>query len=376
MRVCHLTSAHSRYDIRIFQKECISLARNGFDVSLIVCDGKENETVEAVKIYSVDKKRTGVLKRILHSPQKVLKKAMELDADIYCFHDPELLFVGNRLKKRGKDVIYDCHEFYGIQILEEKAYIPKCMRRFVSKGYNILEHYVAKRIDAILIPSTYCGKNVFDGIAKRTLLIGNYPKLEEFSGVNLEKKLSHTICYVGGLTYIRGIYHLIYALEKLDVHLILAGEFYPSEFKDEVEGLKGFEKVDYKGVVDRNGITKIIEKADIGMSTILNVGQNCNVDVFPTKVYEYMAMGIPVIISRYPYSEKMIEELKFGITVDPSDKNEISEGIKFLYDNPTQMKEMGKMGRKAIEERFNWEMEAKKLIELYEELDSKRNVRN
>ena len=86
MKVCHLTSVHSRYDIRIFQKECISLARHGFDVSLIVCDGREDEITKLIKIYSVDKNRSGILDRFLNSLQRVLKKAIELNADIYCFH--------------------------------------------------------------------------------------------------------------------------------------------------------------------------------------------------------------------------------------------------------------------------------------------------
>lgn len=366
MKVCHLTSVHSRYDIRIFQKECISLARHGFDVSLIVCDGREDEITKLIKIYSVDKNRSGILDRFLNSLQRVLKKAIELNADIYCFHDPELLFVGYKLKKRGKRVIYDCHEFYGIQILEEKAYIPKCMRWLISKLYTALELFVVKRIDAVLIPTTYCGKNIFDGIAKKVLLIGNYPKLEELAGQACEKDQSHIICYVGGLTYIRGIYHLVHLMEKLDARLVLAGEFYPTEFEQEIKELKGFEKVEYKGFVDRKGIKEIIKSADIGMSTILNVGQNCNLDTFPTKVYEYMAMGLPVIISRYPYSEKMIEELQFGIAVEPTDENEILEAVKFLYENPLQMRRMGERGRKAIEEKFNWELEAEKLIALYE----------
>jgi len=103
-KVSHLTSVHSRTDTRIFLKECISLAKHGYDVSLLVADGKGDDKKSGVAIYDVGASK-GRLDRMRHAPSRLLKKALQLDADVYHLHDPELLLIGLKLKKRGKVVI-------------------------------------------------------------------------------------------------------------------------------------------------------------------------------------------------------------------------------------------------------------------------------
>ena len=109
MKICHLTSAHPRYDVRIFKKECVSLAQTGFDVSLVVADNLGDETIDGVKIYGIPRglKR---LERFINTTKNVYNKGLKIDADIYHIHDPELLPYGKKLKKKGKKVVYDSHE--------------------------------------------------------------------------------------------------------------------------------------------------------------------------------------------------------------------------------------------------------------------------
>lgn len=102
MKVCHVTSAHSRYDVRIFEKECISLAKCGYAVTLIVNDDKKDEIKDGVKIVSTGFKPSGRRQRMLSSMKYIWAKMQEVDADIYHFHDPELLQMVSRLKKRNK----------------------------------------------------------------------------------------------------------------------------------------------------------------------------------------------------------------------------------------------------------------------------------
>lgn len=77
-----------------------------------------------------------------------------------------------------------------------------------------------------------------------------------------------------------------------------------------------------------------------------------------------MSMGSPVIITKYPYAEKMIQKYNFGIAVNPDNVDEIVEAINFLVDNPDKSKEMGENGRRAVLEEFNWGIEEKKLLAL------------
>ena len=123
MNICHVTSAHDRYDDRIFLKECKSLREAGLKVNLIVHDELENEKKEGVDIYSTGKKYCSRWKRIFEGNKSILNTAMSISADIYHLHDPELLLIAKRLKKEGKKVVFDSHENYSLQI-KEKEYIP------------------------------------------------------------------------------------------------------------------------------------------------------------------------------------------------------------------------------------------------------------
>ncbi|MCP1144137.1 glycosyltransferase [Lysinibacillus endophyticus] len=368
-KVCHLTSVHPRYDIRIFQKECKSLARHGFDVTLIVNDDIEDETIDGVKIASTKFKPKNRLLRMLLSNKKILKKALEVDAEIYHLHDPELLPIGNKLKRLGKKVIFDSHENYFLTILD-KTYIPKLFRSFVANIYKLYEAYSAKKIDAVIIPCTFNNKNPFEKSANKTVVLDNVPILNElYSQFDDEKTYTNrTICHVGLLNEYRGVTHNIRAAAKVKATLLLAGKFFSENYYKKLCEMPEFKYVEYKGYVDRNGVLEIYKKSTIGLCTVLNHEEPIKMDNFNTKIYEYMSMGLPVILTDSPYARRILDQYNFGLAVDPSNQEELCDSINFLLDNPNIAKEMGRNGRLAIKERFNWSIEEQKLISLYKEL--------
>ena len=130
MKICHITSKHKRFDGRIFQKECKSLSKAGYDVTLIVADGIGSEKRDEIKICDV-----GIGKLSLLGSFKKLKKikkiAKELDCKVYHFHDPELIFVGLSLKRRGKKVIFDMHENIPAYISERQT-TPIILRHLLA----------------------------------------------------------------------------------------------------------------------------------------------------------------------------------------------------------------------------------------------------
>lgn len=370
LKVCHVTSVHPRYDTRIFIKECTSLANAGYEITLLVADGKPDEEKNGVKIISVSDIPKSRFQRIIKSSNVMCKKALEVDAEIYHLHDPELLPLARKLKKAGKKVIFDSHENYPAQI-KVKGYIPYIFRTTLSNLYKTYETGTAEMIDAVITPCTFFdGVDIFKGRCKKTEVISNAPLLSEFydkyQDSNIENKVP-SVCHVGRLTQSRGITHLIKAAYKTKLKLILGGEFSPANYETEVKQMPEYSCVDYRGHLTREQVLKVYQESTIGAATILNIGQYNTGDNFATKVYEYMSMGLPVIITKYLYAEKMISKHNFGIAVEPDNVVDIVEAIRTLIDNPKKAEIMGKNGRRAILEEFNWGNEERKLLKLYKQ---------
>lgn len=370
--VCHLTSGHQRNDIRIFQKECKSLTRNGYKVFLIVNDNLPNEIKDSVEIISTNFSSATRKSRFTKGAKAIYKQALLIDAELYHFHDPELLLVGMKLKKKGKKIIFDSHENVPNQIMDKKWLGPIILRKCISRVYAICEAYCCRRFDGVIsvadsIISRFANNNI------KTELIKNYPQIEEFefllkkTAQNNEIKECRTICYIGGLTYSRGITHLVKATYLAGAKLILAGPI-TSEYKEELEGLIEYQCVEYKGVLSRVDIVTVLSESVIGMCTLLPVGQYGDVDVLATKVCEYMLASLPVINSYNEYIATLFSKEQCGICVNPYDVSEISKAILYLLDNRDIAKDMGENGRFAVIKSYNWETQEKKLVNFYNSL--------
>ena len=151
MKICHMTSAHDNNDTRILEKECVSLAKRAENTVYLVARG-ESRRYKNVNIEGIGKVQGNRVIRILKISRLIYKKALSIDADVYHFHDPELLLYAKKLKKkREKKVIFDSHENNYVQILEKK-YIPKGLRKFVAKLYLTIENRACKYLDGAIFP--------------------------------------------------------------------------------------------------------------------------------------------------------------------------------------------------------------------------------
>jgi glycosyltransferase involved in cell wall biosynthesis len=361
-KIVHLTSVHLRYDIRIFQKECISLSKAGFDVTLIVADGKGNELKNNIKIIDVvNSLAQSRLVRIIKFPRLVYKEALKLDADVYHFHDPELIPVGLKLKKIGKIVIYDIHEDLPRTILT-KEYIPKLFRIPLSIALEYYEDRSIKKFDAVVTATPFINNRVLK-LMPQTLTVNNFPIISELVLSNVSNEKENAICFVGAISKLRGVKQLIEATEFANVKLYLAGSFSEIDFELEVKQLSGWKNVVEFGQISRIEVANLMSKCVCGVVTFLPAANHCNAQ--PNKMFEYMSAGLPVICSDFPLWRDIIEDNNCGLCVDPYDPVSISEGIKKIANSEKLITEMGSNGQNAVKEKYNWESESKKLVELY-----------
>lgn len=358
-----MTSAHKWNDVRIFIKECSALAAYGFDVSIVATDCPD-QIVNEVRIVGVNSVPGGRFTRMRKTSSKVVQKAIELNADIYHFHDPELLQFAKKLKALGKKVIYDSHEDVPRQILG-KYWINKYLRKIISKIFERYENKVVRSIDSVVAATPHIRER-FAKINPNCVDVCNYPILEENYYATEWKNKTNAVCYIGGVTKIRGALQIVEAIEQCNAQLIIAGEITPKELEEQLKALKGWSNVDYLGFVDRK---KVYEVMDMSIAGLVTLHPTINyLDSLPIKMFEYMSAGIPVIASNFPLWKEIIEGSNSGICVDPMDSNSIANAINLLLNDRQLAERMGSNGRKIVTEKYNWRHEASKLIALYKSL--------
>lgn len=367
IKVCHVTSAHPKEDVRIFHKECVSLSKAGYDVSLVQQgDSYEKDGVHIVGFGQIASSR---IKRMLFTAKTAYKAALSVDAEIYHLHDPELLPYALKLKKKGKKVIFDSHEKY-TDLMQDKPYLPGWSVKVVSTVYGSYERHILRHIDGLIFPCLKKGKHPFEGQCRNITTIDNFPlKSELYDRYDPSvEKYNRSVCYIGSLSHNRGITHAVKAAAKANCTIYLGGLFSPQSYQNELEQLPEYGFVSYLGQLNREQVLDTIGHCNVGIATILNVGQYNQFDNLATKAYEYMSLGVPVLLTRSKYNQAIMEKYQFGICVDPENVDEIATTINYLLEHPEEVRQMGENGRLAIQNEFNWHNEEKKLLAFYREV--------
>ncbi|HEX6593677.1 MAG TPA: glycosyltransferase [Bacillota bacterium] len=367
-RVVHITTVHHPYDPRIYHKECHSLQQAGYDVILIArqSDGdvRTNSPIKHIPVPTYSSR----LKRMVFGTFAAYKKAKALQADVYHFHDPELLFVGWLLKKKDNIVIYDIHEDYVTSILQ-KEYMKKPVKKIIAGMYKWLEKLFTRNMELCLAEKYY-----YD-IYKRGICILNYPAINEMFMKHERKRgfLEDKLLYTGNVTYDRGaLTHARIPQIDSNVTVHFVGKC-DSSVAEEMYAAAG----DQKDNLKIEGIDRFVEKEDIE-KTYVSHQWLAGIALFPptehymkkelTKFFEYMNAGLPIICSDFPVWKQFVETYECGIAVDPTNDAEIKEAIDYLRTHPDEAHQMGKNGKKAVMETLNWHSEEKKLITWYDQL--------
>jgi glycosyltransferase involved in cell wall biosynthesis len=354
---------HPRYDTRIFVKQCRSLRDLGHDVTLVVADGLGSERIDGIDIVDVGR-MSGRLNRMLRTTRRVLDAARRIDADVYQLHDPELMPIGLRLHRLGKRVVFDSHENVPTQILS-KPYLGRLGRRALSSAFAAYQRYACRRFDGLIgaQPLTTAPLARFH---PHTVTVHNFPLLHEFDAAPDWTAKAQQVCYVGNISALRGIRELVQACASLrsPARLALAGGFDDPALEREVMALPGWSRVDAHGHLDRAGVAGVLRGAVAGLVT-LQAAPNY-LEALPVKMFEYMAAGLPVISSRFPLWQDIVEGNDCGVCVDPRDPAAIAAAIDYFCLHPDEARRMGANGRRAVFARYNWASEAATLAAFYE----------
>lgn len=364
IKICHMTSAHKQNDLRILYKECVSLAKKSNYEVYLVARGKSCE-YKGVHIIGVGYDNVSRVKRLFVVKKAVFKSALDIDADIYQIHDPELLIYAKELKKRGKTVIFDSHENYQLHIAV-KPYIPIIIRPIITRIYGRFDREICKYLDGAIFPSN---ENPYEGRVRNIACVRNTPMLDEMNYTVRNKVYNNDVAvYVGSLTENRGIVQSVKGCYKANVPLILGGRIIDNKLMDRIKSMPEYSVVNYVGFCDRQQLEKLYSTVTIGLNLLQPVGQYVSISALSTKIYEFMMMGLPFILPKFPFFSEFIDKYPCGICVDPTKPDEIASAIEYLKENHDKAIEMGLLGRKLIETQFNWTIEEKNLYELYDKL--------
>lgn len=368
-KVCHCSSVHRGLDIRIYHKQCLSLARGGFETHLVI-RATHADIAEAasagVTIHPLEAMaRGGRIRRVLLQTWRCYRIAKALNADVYHLHDPELIPFGVLLHWQGKKVIADFHEDLRSDICSKK-WIPSPLRPAIGVLARGLERLAARHFSAVVAATPHIG-TLFENSAAPVAVIHNYPTINELAPApSCTKVKRDSVCYVGGMNEIRGIRQIIRALESAPSTLLLAGVFDSPELREELTGYPGWRYVEEWGFVDRRRVAEIMSRSYCGLLTYCPDPNYIN--ALPNKLFEYMSAGLPVIASDFPLWRSIVEEADCGVCVDPEDPDGIASAINYFRTHPALAEKMGNNGRRAVESKYRWDHEEAKLFALYGQL--------
>lgn len=356
MRIVHLTTLHAPRDVRIFAKEARSQAAAGHEVHVVAPGASGSQ--DGVQLHDLGARVDQGLSALVGRLRAAWRASRRLRGDVYQLHEPELIPLGLALKATGARVVYDAHEETPLEVRAMHPDRPG-FGRGLSLAWSLAEKAMGATADGIVAATPSIARRF---PARKTVVVRNFATADEaerFTG-GAHAERAPNVVYLGGLTEIRGAREMAAAIERVEhpgARLVLAGTG-----RTEVAG----DRIEARGWLDRDGVAEVLREARVGLLVLHPVP--AHLDSLPIKLFEYMAAGIPVVVSDFPAWRELVGDA--GILVDPLDVDAIAGAVDTLLADPEAAEAMGALGRAAVAERYAWEAEAERLLSLYERLDA------
>lgn len=364
---------HTIVDTRVFYRECVSLAKH-FDVTYIGI-GNFSGMRDGVKVIGIKNPKDRI-QRLTRTLFKVFWLAVKEDADIYHFHDAELIPFAIMLRILGKKVVYDVHENTYEDISQNKPWLPAYSRFIAGKSYRFLEWLASLFMPFILVIDREAFASRF--LAKTFTIVQNFAdtdELKQFRVPDRSQVEGNHLFYIGTVyDYYYNFSKLIEAIYLLKqqgtlVHLHCVG--YLGKLVE--RGLARDEH--YQSI--REQITfhgHIVHPGGFELSKICRVGiclKNQPEAILVSherKFFEYMAIGLPMITCNSHIYRDVIDTWKVGRYVNLEDAQALSKTIEEMLNDPQALKAMSDHCVHAADTHFNWKSQEEILIRFYRQL--------
>ena len=369
-KVAILAPVHAYNDIRVFHKEAKTLARAGYAVTLFAraerCFEEDGVTVVPLRAHQRRWRRFLALPALLF-------KVFRARADVYHLHNPDTLPILLALKGLGKRVAYDTHEDFAERI-PLKTWIPSPFRRLTARFVVAGERLAGRLADGTIATQP----DVAARLGPRAVVVENAPFIDgalieqaEAFAEALPEQPAFRAVYAGSLNRVRGLLTMVRAIagvnEHLPARLWLIGRVEAPEALREAEQLDGWQYVDLIGwLPHQHEVFGYVQRADAGLAVFQNEAGYGRIS--SNKLYEYLALGVPVIASDFPAWRDKVGAWAASCFVDPEKPEAVAEKLVWLARHPGERAALAEAGRRFIETQFNWTIEGRKLLQVYERL--------
>lgn len=373
-KVCILSSVHPALDNRIFYREAQSLQRAGYNVTLIAIHDKDEvrNNINIIALPRLSRWKRPWLWLIL------FRHALAAKADLYHFHDPELLLVVPLLRLlTGSHTIYDIHESHA-DFISIKRYLPRVIRYPVAWLFKYLEPLLARFQSGLIFADSQIA-DAFHDIQCPKATLFNFPALSfvnvAISEAHKDASLEPAILHLGSHERSRGTHLMIEAFHQVlqemsEARLLLVGPFYPSGYEQEIRENISQRKIEsavtITGRVSFEKVSQYLAQATLGWIALQPVAKyQKNI---PTKLFEYMAYGLPVVSSDLVPIQPFFQDGEFGYLVQADDPAAHAQAILKILRQPQRALDMGGKGQELVRTTYNWGEMEKRLQELYKQV--------
>ena len=374
LRVCALTIGHPAKDARVFYRILQPLAKKGCAVVLIAPEPFTDDLVRMSPWNSI-LAQSNRAKRLLFA----FRAALAERADVYSFHDPDLIPVGLALKllRPSAAVVYDALEDYPSMMLV-KYWIPKSLRPIIARATHLLNLVAGRYLDGIVTADPGVQRDFKRAAGHKSIVHYNFPPLGQFQQLKDEPPAVRAdLVYVGGMSQRTGMFVLLDALailakRGLKPTLRLAGysdgEKGLAVIKDGISRRNLTMQVELHGKIPYTQVPAWIRSGRIGLVPLQPIAKFMK--NIPTKMFEYWALGLPVIASDLPPIRSFLVHGKNGLLFNAADPEDLARAIDWLLSHPVTAKKMGEMGREQVDTDWNIDRHIEDLLDFYQHINT------